>query len=122
MAQPIDNFTRLVGKLDVMKASVPPPRRKLRASAERLSGRPRARGQLTGFMGHVFRWSVAAVLATIALILTDITFGVSLVGPLRPWLPFALVAFFVSALALGVGAYGAPERPGITPVDSVPPE
>jgi len=55
---------------------------------------------------------VGLVVLVLGLLALDLLADVRLPQPIRPALPFVLAAAFALALALGVGAYGAPRRPG----------
>jgi hypothetical protein len=81
-------------------------------------GRPPNPQSSLGPTGRLLlRGGAAVAVLALVLLLLDIALGIRLPQPLRPALPFILAAGLALALAVGVGAYGTPQRPGPTPGD-----
>lgn len=72
---------------------------------------PRPRASLSPLAANLLRGSVVVFVILLAAVLADVLFGLTLPQPVRWLLPLALAAALCVALAIGVAAYGAPQRP-----------
>lgn len=70
-----------------------------------------ARGTLGPVARGLYRGSIGVALLALLLLALDLGLGFQIPQPFRMALPIVFAVGLCFALALGVGAYGAPQRP-----------